>query len=1618
MRSTKTGFLFLAFFLLHSVLNGQMQKMHLGTDPAEEIISISFFSENKGYLATNKWIGFTADTGRTFDKKFVTLNNVDYSGYPVNLTFGFTIKGVQAFSETELVVFGHYGFVPAILRSTNGGQTFKLVYHSLYNPNVIKTGITDMKFFPGSNIGLACDADRVLKTMDKGLSWSVVRVDPNSYFDRLELGADNSVTVMSLEYTSSKVIHSSNGGQTFSVLQVPDGLTNKVKYAYFLNNSLGWLHTINDHNEGLFYKTTNGGMDWILINNPGVNPFFTNKFYFASEQIGYAIAGHNTIIKTVNGGYVWEPLTRDNDFFIISRTHASLVVSNETTIWAGGAQAFVEYTNNGGGETIPKAFFTIDTAGVFDQNRVHLKNLSRENYSFKWFVNGTEIGQDYNTSYLRDASRLIDTVMLIVNNGVQVDSMVRVHSFPKRMVITGFTPVHGKYEYPIKIYGQNFTNITHVSFGGVPALAFNVISPDTIMAHVGNGASGEVRVASENGYAQKDGFVFLDYPVKDLPVELSSSVLCKEGKITIQISNTQAEVLYELVNTAGVVYASKLSTGGNIIFESSTINKTGNYVIRATQKIYPLVSVFSNPFYILVEQTEAKFAVSKLNIEIGEKHTFQNFSKDAQTFLWSFDYSANSVTSEEININDISYSTTGYKKINLEAISQFGCRDTITADSVIYVYERTVRSDSCDLINVYDRGIQQPPFYHHLATKPTLLKDNGFVIAGYGNQLVVQSRIGLQFNGTKDGESFLGRYTQDGVLKWYMTLSERGRIVSAVEDAHSNLYIIGSAPTYSVLQLADGNSLKITETPFSATSYNKPFNTFILKVDSSGKYLWHGILEGPDDAFHVVNIKGVDAKGINFIEDDLLLSGYFTNKIHYWRNGVKQELFNISNENTNNYYVIRMRQNGDINWHMYINNFVNNTSFPVKDIHVDSKNNFYIAGNFEYRANLYDVTNTAVNFNSPGVGMKSYLVKYDKSGKILWYNLFRQKNFPDGVGLLGISENINNGVTISGSASAHAIAPVLQVVKQDTLEVKIPNLFIMDFDSSGNYNWTAGVEYSTFSGGNAPIKSNSGNFYLAASGRNVFNNEFGAYKFYSSDSTYITDSINFSEFFIMKYDEKGILSKIAKSGYGTDVSILTPFSLDFDKNNNLITGVFADVFKGKTTVFDHQVDLEYVDIFLARLKPGFCKSGDGGLYIANKNINICQGDQALLEISNPGNATKFSWFTDDKFFISNNASVYVSPASTTTYYLLAMGLNGNIIRDTVTVNVGVPSGLAGNDKVICNGSSVLIGSAEVPGYTYSWSVNGEYMGSLASLQVSPDTTTFYTLKVLNSTGCEVVDTVKVQVKEKVLLTFMELTNSADTVCKGTAVNFKVNTNSDHLIITYKWKKNGRDVGVNNSAYSDNDLSDNDKVWVELMAVDSCNNVSSLTSDVVSVKIVDGNSGITIDGKTDVSNGISEVYVANLSNVYLPYRLLWQDSLKNATWKPIPGAEEQTLNYMPTVNSAGLRCLLISSNPCNSDSVVISNKILLKVESLESVNEPLSLSPNPANNFITIDNLKVSDNWRSVNIFNLNGRAVLLNYNIERMEKVVLNVAAYSSGLYIIQLHDKKGGSVIYKFIKL
>lgn len=397
-----------AFLCAAVCLRSQMRQVYVGTDENNDIKKIQFLSPAEGFVSFEKWIGYTQDSGRTFVRKYITTSNVNYNNQYVNLTFGFSISGVYAFDKNNLLAYGHYGFVPAILSSSDGGTTFSLVYLTTFNPDLYSR-IEDVYF--SGNTGFAVSEDKILKTTDRGRNWR--QVYATTVPDLLNLNFFDASRGLVIGH--NRLLKTTDGGATWQNVNKPAGF---IRSGSFINEQTGWVNI-----ETYAYKTTDGGASWTLKNDD-YNQLGAVSLRFLNDSVGYAAGGLFNTVKTTDGGRYWETVQRDNNYSYLGYGHNDLFFLNPNVAWAGGGHGFLELTTNGGANTVPGAAFYADYSQLAVNNTVNLVNKTKPGYSYQWFKNRVLFATTYNASYVSNRSG-IDTVQLVVIKGTLSNTAVQ-----------------------------------------------------------------------------------------------------------------------------------------------------------------------------------------------------------------------------------------------------------------------------------------------------------------------------------------------------------------------------------------------------------------------------------------------------------------------------------------------------------------------------------------------------------------------------------------------------------------------------------------------------------------------------------------------------------------------------------------------------------------------------------------------------------------------------------------------------------------------------------------------------------------------------------------------------------------------------------------------------------------------------------------------------------------------------------------------------------------------------------------------------------------------------------------------------------------------------------------
>ncbi len=304
-----------------------------------QLYSVQFINENIGYFVGSA-VYKTNDGGYSVG----VVNNINWGCYDLHFVS----------SELGWVV----GYDGLTMKTTDGGSTWESQAPNPGGGNALWS-----VNFPSANYGYLCgNSDIIWQTSDGGASWIKQRVAMPSNLQGVFATDSNHCWAVG----SLKTLFTTNGGKNWEITvpnDIPHNMTPSLTSAFFINNSIGWLCGAN----GFIFKTTNGGVDWIL------QAEYPNRYlrhiYFLDENKGWACGATNNfndeLLYTTNGGATWleKDLGTTDDF-------SCIYFINENLGWLS-SNAHLYKTTDGGSnwQVVSSANFTSTKSIYFvDEN--------------------------------------------------------------------------------------------------------------------------------------------------------------------------------------------------------------------------------------------------------------------------------------------------------------------------------------------------------------------------------------------------------------------------------------------------------------------------------------------------------------------------------------------------------------------------------------------------------------------------------------------------------------------------------------------------------------------------------------------------------------------------------------------------------------------------------------------------------------------------------------------------------------------------------------------------------------------------------------------------------------------------------------------------------------------------------------------------------------------------------------------------------------------------------------------------------------------------------------------------------------------------------------------------
>ncbi|WP_264531576.1 T9SS type A sorting domain-containing protein [Flavobacterium sp. N502540] len=613
-------------------------------------------------------------------------------------------------------------------------------------------------------------------------------------------------------------------------------------------------------------------------------------------------------------------------------------------------------------------------------------------------------------------------------------------------------------------------------------------------------------------------------PKINLPVIVNDKILCKSEPVTIQIQNSEIDVVYTLKKDFLKYGTSEVGNGQTLTFTSNLISESGDFYLEAKNVNANCTVSLTDRFHIEVEQTKAVFHKDLINALPNEKVSFYQKSIDAQHYKWNF--SSNASTNNSIDEKvETAYSKQGATITNLEVWSDNGCHDQIEGEGP-YIYNESENSNNCWTLvnNGVDSQWNGHEYEGNYGLTPT---DDGFLVSGGFNDQIFDSKIGLKSDFKNKIGSFLTKYDRKGALKWIVSTEhnpvnrDRDIIFSSVIDHDGNIYICGTHNGTFI----DNKGDRIKAIPFDS---NQNYG-YIMKLNKQGKLIWilNAEISGP-----LAKKLYIDKE--NNLVTTISLNYIYSNKHQLYFNGIKSTVINqtMQTSQADNLTLLKISPLGAVMWYAGITlNYVNNAG--IVDLGFDSSNNIYLGGNYEFDSNFYSAGNTTtpqILKRFEGYGPRMFLVKYNKDGILQWKTRSSTVNGRGNNVLFGamITDDAgSNYITGSNSCDNEKAVHSFENANGTITQKSIGTFFVAKVNSAGTCEWINGNKYGS-SGGRKIIKDND-KLHIIGGG--------SATSASASTSTFITSdlqnydlTISEYDFFLATYDLSGNLKKITANG--------------------------------------------------------------------------------------------------------------------------------------------------------------------------------------------------------------------------------------------------------------------------------------------------------------------------------------------------------------------------------------------------------------------------------------------------------------------------------------------------------
>jgi hypothetical protein len=243
----------------------------------------------------------------------------------------------------------------------------------------------------------------------------------------------------------------------------------------------------------------------------------------------------------------------------------------------------------------------------------------------------------------------------------------------------------------------------------------------------------------------------------------------------------------------------------------------------------------------------------------------------------------------------------------------------------------------------------------------------------------------------------------------------------------------------------------------------------------------------------------------------------------------------------------------------------------------------------------------------------------------------------------------------------------------------------------------------------------------------------------------------------------------------------------------------------------------------------------------------------------------------------------------------------------------------------CEGGSVIFSTEQISGYTYQWKRNGSNISGANAASYKATTSGKYQVDVTSAGGTS-TSTVQDVLVNSVTTAAVNITSSDNSICSGTSVSFTATPLNGGSLPSYQWKRNGVNVGTNNSVYTTSSASNGDVITCVMVSGKECVVGSPATSNSITITVTQSAqvSVAIFTDQTEICQGTPITFNAVPTNGGSSPSYQWKRNGSNV------GQDNAVYTTTLLINGDVISCVISSSQNCITGSPATSNAITMNV----------------------------------------------------------------------------------------